>query len=129
MKNINVACIIDDDPIFVLGTKRLMELSEFAGETMVFSNGELALNAMTNAIAQNRSLPDVIFLDINMPVMDGWDFLEEFEALSGTENVIIYVLSSSVDPADAERARSYPHVKDYITKPLNREKLKELSWR
>lgn len=127
MKNINVACIIDDDPIFVLGTKRLMELSEFSGETLVFSNGELALNAITEMIAKKESLPEIIFLDINMPVMDGWDFLEEFETLSGTENVTIYVLSSSVDPADAERARSYPHVKDYITKPLNREKLKELS--
>ncbi len=70
----------------------------------------------------------VLLLDINMPTMTGWEFLEEFEKLS--ENIKqqfqIYMLSSSVDPSDIERATSNPLVTDFIEKPLNKEALERM---
>ena len=127
MRKIKIACIIDDDPIFVLGTKRLFEINEFAKEIRVYKNGEEALNALKETLRNGMDLPCIIFLDINMPVMDGWEFLDAFGELEGSRNSVIYMLSSSVDPSDADRARSYSLVRDYLTKPLNQEKLDDLN--
>jgi CheY-like chemotaxis protein len=127
MRKIKIACIIDDDPIFVLGTKRLFEINEFAKEIRVYKNGEEALNALKETLRNGMDLPCIIFLDINMPVMDGWEFLTAFGELEGSQNSVIYMLSSSVDPSDADRARSYSLVRDYLTKPLNQEKLNDLN--
>lgn len=127
MRKIKIACIIDDDPIFVLGTKRLFEINEFAKEIRVYKNGEEALSALKETLRNGMDLPCIIFLDINMPVMDGWEFLDAFGELEGSRNSVIYMLSSSVDPSDADRARSYSLVRDYLTKPLNQEKLDDLN--
>lgn len=127
MRKIKIACIIDDDPIFVLGTRRLFEINEFAKEIRVYKNGEEALNALKETLRNGMDLPCIIFLDINMPVMDGWEFLDAFGELEGSQNSVIYMLSSSVDPSDADRARSYSLVRDYLTKPLNQEKLNDLN--
>lgn len=74
------------------------------------------------------NLPDVIFLDINMPVMNGWEFLEEYEKLNGRfqKNMLLYVVSSSVDDADIRRSRQYGTVTDYIVKPITRIRYQEL---
>jgi CheY-like chemotaxis protein len=75
-----------------------------------------------------QKLPDYILLDINMPIMNGWEFLDEYKRLNldplGKSK--IYIISSSVFSNDINKARSYPLVKDFISKPLNVEKIKEL---
>lgn len=126
MKKIDIACIIDDDPIFVFGVKKIMKLINFCKSLMVFTNGEEALNNLKTIISANEKLPDVILLDLNMPVLDGWQFLEEFTKIRCEKKIIIYLVSSSVDPEDLLKAKSYELVSDYIVKPVTIEKLENM---
>ena len=68
-------------------------------------------------------LPDAILLDLNMPVMDGWQFLDEFISLPITKEIHIFIMTSSIDPADIEMAGKYKVVKEYIMKPITTQKL------
>ncbi|GAA4274114.1 response regulator [Aquimarina gracilis] len=124
MKKIDIACIIDDDPIFVFGVKKIMEIIGFSKSLMVFRNGEEALNNLKAIVSANEKLPDVILLDLNMPILDGWQFLDEFVKVPCEKKIIIYIVSSSVDPEDILKAKSYEFVSDYIVKPVTVEKLK-----
>lgn len=126
MKKIDIACIIDDDPIFIFGMKKIMDVIGFCNSIMVFKNGKEALNNLKAIILANEKLPDVILLDLNMPILDGWQFLEEFIQIPCKKKIVIYVVSSSVDPEDVLRAKSYERVSDYIVKPVSIEKLKEI---
>ena len=67
MKKIDIACIVDDDPIFVYGAKRMMELADFCNGFMIFNNGHDALHKLKALIESNHNLPDLILLDLNMP--------------------------------------------------------------
>ncbi|HCO84367.1 MAG TPA: response regulator [Arenibacter sp.] len=124
---INTICIIDDDPIFVFGSKILLRNNSFASDYLVCQNGKEALDVITPLIESEESLPEVIFLDLNMPIMDGWEFLDEFGKLSEENNIRIYILSSSVDSRDIERAKNYGMVNGFIAKPLTDAKIKELA--
>jgi CheY-like chemotaxis protein len=119
--------IIDDDPIVLRLTSKLIELhsSDFRSEQ--FPNGLEALNHIRNVIETGCRLPDVIFLDLNMPVLDGWQFLEAYNLLPIEEPVPIYIVTSSIDSADIERARTFlPPLNGYIMKPFTEEKLSEI---
>ncbi|MEJ1221273.1 response regulator [Sediminicola sp. 1XM1-17] len=120
MGKLNSSCIIDDDPIFVYGTKKIMKKIDFSDEVLVFNNGQEALDGLVKLAAQNKTLPSVIFLDINMPIMDGWEFLEDFVKIpnNNRENVTIYIISSSIDPMDIQKAQLYSLVNNYILKPI-----------
>ncbi|AXT51208.1 response regulator [Aquimarina sp. BL5] len=126
MKRIDIACVIDDDPIFVFGIKKVMQLINFCEGIMVFKNGQDALNNLRAIISAKEKLPDVILLDLNMPILDGWQFLDEFVKIPCEKEILIYVVSSSVDPEDVLRAKSFDGVSDYIVKPISVAKLKEV---
>tara|TARA_R100001369_G_scaffold50016_5_gene76765 strand:+ start:1824 stop:2219 length:396 start_codon:yes stop_codon:yes gene_type:complete len=124
---INTICIIDDDPIFVFGSKILLRNNSFASDYLVCQNGKEALDVITPLIESEEKLPEVIFLDLNMPIMDGWEFLDEFGKISREREIRIYILSSSVDSRDIERAKKYDMVNGFIAKPLTDVKIKELA--
>ena len=128
MNKINTACIIDDDDIFIYGTRRIMQEVNFCDDIIVFNNGKEAIDGMQNYLAEGKNLPDVIFLDINMPVMNGWDFLEEFTKIPNLNKdaVILYIVSSSVDPADLQKAKEFELVNNYILKPILPKQLNEI---
>ncbi len=126
MNKIDIACIIDDDPIFIFGAKRVMELASFCNSILIYHNGKEALDMLTMRIASGTNLPEVIFLDLNMPIMDGWQFLDKFIQIPTTKKIIIYIISSSIDPADFEKAKKYDEVSNYIVKPITVDKLKEI---
>ena len=128
MKQIEIACIIDDDQVYVFGLKKLIEFSNFCKNVMVFANGEEGLKYLTPLVANAEMLPDVILLDINMPVMDGWEFLEEFIKIKHklAKNITIYMVSSSIQQSDIDRAKACTEVSDYIVKPIKLDDLKRI---
>ncbi|MDG4714669.1 response regulator [Winogradskyella marincola] len=126
MKKIDVACIIDDDPIFIFGAKRMMELANFCHSFMVFNNGQEAINNLKPIMLTGEKIPEVILLDINMPIMDGWQFLDEFIQIESHKEVTIYIVSSSIDPADLQRAKKYESISNYVVKPITAETLKNI---
>ncbi len=123
MKKIDLACIIDDDPIFIFGIKKVMQLADACSNFLIYRNGKEALDALTSLISANEELPDIILLDLNMPILDGWQFLERFVKVPVSKKILVYIVSSSVDPKDVLRAKSYEIVSNYIVKPITMDKL------
>lgn len=126
MRIINTICIIDDDPIFRFGTKKMMEKIQFSLNFLVYKNGKEAFDDLALKLQLNTNLPDVILLDLNMPIMDGWQFLEEFTKITNSERIPIYIVSSSVDSRDIAKAKSYDIVNNYIIKPFSLSGIKDL---
>lgn len=113
--------IVDDDAVFKLIAKKMFERSGDLFEVTFAENGLEAINLLTTLINENSvMMPDIILLDIEMPIMNGWDFMEAFKKLPSetTDHICIYTVSSSIAPEDRHKTASYPQIKDYITKPL-----------
>jgi CheY-like chemotaxis protein len=125
----HIVFLIDDDNIYQFTARRILESTGLAKEIVSFYNGKEAIRYLTddrNRIAEN--FPDFIFLDINMPIMNGWEFLEEYHTLYGNfpKPVVVYVVSSSIDTHDMRKSRQYKGVTDYIVKPVTRVKYQQL---
>jgi CheY-like chemotaxis protein len=121
MKKIDIACVIDDDEIYKFTVKRIIDNSQIAAKTLFFPNGKLAIDFFKEYLHHSESLPDLILLDINMPVLDGWQFMDEFIKLSPLINkkITVYIVSSSIDEADYQKAKSYEQISDFIIKPIS----------
>lgn len=120
MDNKNIlACLIDDDRVHAFVVERMLKKTQNCKDLLVFSDGSHALHYL-NKTKDLDKIPDIIFLDINMPVMNGWNFLDEFEKIKADipKHIDIYVVSSSNNPFDKARAKSLAMVKDYIPKPI-----------
>lgn len=118
--------VIDDDEINIFIIKKIVDKTGFDVNTVSKGNGQLAIDYINSVIGGDESFPDIILIDINMPVLNGWDFIEAYEKLEVSHKVDIYMLSSSVYENDIERAKSYKSVKGFISKPLSIERLTEL---
>jgi two-component system, chemotaxis family, chemotaxis protein CheY len=119
--------LVDDDHIYQFTAKKTLEAMGFAEQVDVFPDGEKALAFIRQHLSDPSVLPDIIFLDINMPIMDGWQFVEAFQKLDlGNKKVDLYMVSSSVDEADQERSRKYQVINDYIIKPVGRSRFEQL---
>jgi CheY-like chemotaxis protein len=121
MKNI---LLVDDDNIFNFINKRLLERSGLANEINTALNGEEALGLLNKYYMGKSALPDVILLDLNMPVMDGFSFLEAYKKISlpWKSKVCIIIVTSSVNAADVLKAEKLG-VNQYLSKPLSEETL------
>lgn len=116
--------MIDDNPIDQMLYKRIVARAGVVREVICFSDAEAAL-ARLQATPDN--LPDVILLDINMPKMDGFEFLEAVERIFGPDFcVVVVMLTTSLDPKDLDRAKRFQAVKDYLDKPLTVQKVQDL---
>jgi CheY-like chemotaxis protein len=119
-------CIVDDDSIYVMLAKRLISLNQLSDDVCEFSEGREAYQELKQRIENNLPIPDVIFLDVNMPIWDGWDFLEEFRKLQISKMPEIYIVTSSTHSLDREKAATYSIVTRCLTKPLELEDLKTI---
>lgn len=127
---IELACIIDDDSMYVNLVKKIIEAKHLCKNLLIFANGKDALNYF-EVLLENLNgdtIPEIIFLDLNMPVMDGWEFLQNFTKIKTKFNKVItlYVISSSINPVDIKRAKGIHEVKDYIVKPITIDELESI---
>jgi CheY-like chemotaxis protein len=120
--------IIDDDRIYLFGLSKLIELKTKSGDVTIKHNGQIGWEYLHEQIQTNGDLPNVILLDLNMPILDGWDFLDMYNEISAEvkAKMDVYIMSSSIAQSDLEKAKSYSDVKGYFIKPLTVEQLRAL---
>jgi len=128
MKKINTVALIDDDDIYQYAAKKTIVATEFVNNIITFSDGQEAIEYFLENHQNTDELPDLIFLDLNMPILDGWQFLEEYTPLISKikKEIQIYITSSSKNPDDLIKAKNITAVSDYIVKPLSIERFKEI---
>lgn len=129
MAAINKVYLVDDDEINNFICTNILRKISFCDDVVAYESGTEAIDALKNATKNGQDdLPDVIFLDINMPIMNGWDFLEEFKILKPeiSKKVSLFMLSSSIYQADVEKSKQYDDVIDFVTKPLNADVLDDI---
>lgn len=121
-------CIIDDDPIYIYTFTRMLREQNLFEDFLIFQDPEEAFDAIKNRCDSNEELPPIIFLDLNMPIMDGWDFLDSLRNLQNyhEQKVCLFIVSSSSAATDLEKAKNYSFVKKYLIKPAATDQIKEI---
>lgn len=129
MNHFDKVLIIDDDEItrFLLTAK--LENFSFADKYESFENAKEALDFLQDNKDVPQSLPDLIFLDINMPEMNSWQFLESYQSIATdfSKKIHVCILTSSVFEKDIERAQSHDMVDEYLVKPIQQSSLEKLA--
>jgi CheY-like chemotaxis protein len=127
---LNSVLLIDDDEPTNFYTQLIVEESGCTEHVKVAQGGQEALDYLTNTASQQVPKdafpkPDLIFLDINMPAMDGWEFLENYRRLNKERQgkVIVVMLTTSLNPDDRQKAHEIPEISGFESKPLTEEKL------
>ena len=121
--------VIDDDKVFHFIIKKLFSKNNIDVSPSFYLNGLEALEEIKEKISMGASLPDLILLDINMPIMDGWQFLDEFRKTKKESKgqTIIYLVSSSDSTSDMNKAKEYQdEIEDYFFKPMTLDDLKKI---
>ena len=122
MKKVSCIFIVDDDPITVFGIKKMLKSAASCEDIQIFQNGKEAYDALAERQKLGKAIPEVIFLDINMPIMDGWDFLDEIIKLDINEHIVINMITSSIDPLDYKKWNGFknrcPFVLNFKNKPI-----------
>lgn len=116
--------IVDDDEMTVYLHKVFVTQNNFDPHPHVFYHGKSTMDYLRKNYDPQKAY--CVFLDINMPIMDGWEFLEALNQEDMKDNIWVIMLTSSVNPADRKKADSYAQVLEYIEKPLNESKLNSL---
>ena len=126
VKNLPIIGIIDDDTIYHFILTSIINKNKLAESILSFLDGEKAIQYLTENKMNNEKIPDVLFLDVNMPIMDGWMFIEEYARIKTdiTKKTLVFMLSSSANPIDIERADKISEISNYIIKPINLEEVK-----
>lgn len=120
MQGIHSVWIVDDDQVITYITQRLLKNADPTLEIQGFLSGKMALEKLR----LDHTAPDMLLLDINMPGISGWEFLDELKATGIDVNVYMY--SSSIDPEDVKRARAYPMVMEFLSKPIDINTIRRL---
>jgi len=127
-KTIDLVMLVDDNDTDNFISKRIIEITKFASEVEVKNSGKKALDYLKENENNVDRLPDLIFLDINMPIVDGFVFLYEFEKFNDLikNKCKVIILSSSDNKRDIDKIVNNDHVIRFITKPLTESALSEI---
>jgi response regulator RpfG family c-di-GMP phosphodiesterase len=127
MKN-KVICIIDDDLIYQILIEKTIKIADIEYDLITFYNGETAFVNFKNLLENNEPLPNLVLLDIDMPIMNGWEFLDQILILNSAalNNSRVYIVTSSISSEDKEKAESYKAIKGFYSKPIDKVKLEEM---
>ena len=129
MKNISSMYVVDDDRIYHFLLKNLFKQNGITINATFFNNGQEAIEAIKATRNAGEEMPDLILLDVNMPIMNGWQFLEEYDKIKVALPKLstIYMISSSNDEVDINKAKGYGDiVVDYFLKPICKEDLDKI---
>ncbi len=122
-EKIDLAYIIDDDFTTIELVRMNNDRFGFCERLVSFTDPVLANHTLSDAIDKGVDVPQMILLDINMPVMDAWDFLDKMNDILTDTGVSVFILSSSINPEDMEKSKLYSSVLKYILKPLSLDKI------
>lgn len=127
MKKFEKIILVDDDTVINFINEKTIKLTGIAEEIETFTNSEDTLNYLkeNSDTADKSHTSNIIFLDLNMPGIDGWEFLDTLNEFPKEfkQTYKIFILSSSIDPMDMEKAKNYEIVEDFISKPLTKQQL------
>ncbi|MEO8764032.1 MAG: response regulator [Ginsengibacter sp.] len=123
-KRLNCVMLIDDDEDDNYFHQVVLKKMDFANHIEIAEGGPEALDYLK----REKDVPDIIFLDINMPGMNGWDFLEEYKKLTASQkkSVIIIMLTTSISPLDKKNAENIPEISSFYSKPMTQEMLLDI---
>ncbi len=124
MSNYKTCLLIDDNYIDNFVTRRILESGNFAEKVVVLQSAGDAINSLRAGAVK----PDVIFLDIRMPVMGGFEFLQEYDKLEidNKQAIKIFMLSSSLDPTDLKKSTNNKYITQFIHKPITQKTLDDI---
>ncbi|RZK17542.1 MAG: response regulator [Hymenobacter sp.] len=120
MKTPKLAYVVEDDRITAAITELTAKKDLRCRVVKIFGNGQLAFDHLVATAQAGGNVPDLILLDLNMPIMDGWEFLDALGNLSLQQPMCVFVLTSSIHPDDMAKATHYEQVKGYFSKPLDK---------
>jgi CheY-like chemotaxis protein len=128
MNAIKTIFIVDDDMIYQLFTQKIIENLDSTIDVQLYNDGDEALTALKKTMTDGAPYPDIILLDINMPIMDGWEFMAEYVQLKSQlpKPIQIYIVSSSIAESDLKRAKLHEDIIDYVSKPIETDRLAEI---
>jgi CheY-like chemotaxis protein len=128
MNKIKNACIVDDDDLFQFVMRQHLERLGMVENIHKFSDGGQALTYLKTNLQQPELLPELILLDVNMPYMDGWQFMREYVqlVLPADKKIKIYILSSSTHESDLQKAKEFPVLAGYLVKPLSKQTIQQI---
>nr|WP_315177077.1 response regulator [uncultured Flavobacterium sp.] len=116
--------VIDDDAIYQIIVNKIIQRSEMFSTITSFKNGKEAIDVLQeivhNTADESASLPDIILLDINMPIMDGWEFMEKMGLIKSkfSKDITVYIVSSSIATEDKNKSKTYSDILGYLSKPV-----------
>lgn len=128
MKKLDTILLIDDDPATNFLHKFMLQKENCAENIVCIQNAEDALIYIQKMLDEGLHYPELIFLDINMPRMNGWEFLEEYDKITHNKksSKIVVMLTTSLDPKDKEKASTIKDINEFLSKPLTSEKIRHV---